>query len=67
VRLDSATRARVAATILSRIAAIENLLIIREQWVIQPKGKNFDLVTYEDSISYKPTRTGACGTGTLKL
>jgi hypothetical protein len=44
VRLDSATRARVAATILSRTAAIDNLLIIRE-WKAYPRnGKNFDFV-----------------------
>jgi hypothetical protein len=32
-RLDCATRARVAAIILSSTAAIENLLIIRDQQV----------------------------------
>jgi len=41
-------------------------LIIREQWVIQPEWRNFDLVTYEVSIRYQPARTGACGAGTLK-
>src|SRR3954470_13040098 len=44
VRLDSATRARVAATIVSRRAVMKNPSIIRERAQVAARRRNFDVV-----------------------